>query len=408
MGRKTLSNEDGAFPFRGEASKEERRGGSTVLSCPVHGVYIQLREVGASAELSSPARRLVTHKGLVYDVTDFQHPGGSELLEPYFGRDITEAFADVGHTRFAEEMLQTLCVGILREQEEGKQTGPQTRACTCSCNENSTNPTAETPNSSAVRKRTLQRNAATAAAAGGGRDMSSTDEGEGSEPCEKGSWSGAGAKNKQQQQQQKRSSSGAHEVIDFSKPLVPQVYAMNGEDYKKAVASHCRANIVFRLLPWDLLEPATKTYWWVVPLVWLPVACALGVTAYQRVGLSPFVGAAAFGFGVWTLLEYVLHRFLFHFPEDKLPDWGWARVVHFLLHAVHHMLPMDPLRLVVPPALLLLLSIPVLSFFLFIFPLQALAQAAVAAAAADAVAAGGSGRRRPPCASSQVTLHPAI
>ncbi|KAL8453126.1 hypothetical protein Emed_000996 [Eimeria media] len=239
----------------------ERRGPPSRVSCPVHGVYIHLREVEASADPSSAARRLVIHQGLVYDVTDFQHPGGNDLLEPYFGKDITDAFIDAGHSRYAEELLQTLCVGILKEAGDSQHTKPQTRACACNLEEgDSTSPTDQAPDSTLVRKRHAQTAAAAAtatatatAAAGGGKDASSTDEGEGSEPYEEGSYGGAGSSNQQQQQQQKSSKKEVHELIDFSKALVPQVYAMTGEDYKKAVESHCSANTVFKLLPWDLL-----------------------------------------------------------------------------------------------------------------------------------------------------------
>lgn len=43
---------------------------------------------------------------------------------------------------------------------------------------------------------------------------------------------------------------------------------------------------------------------------------------------------------VWTLLEYIFHRFLFH-VDDLLPDHPYALTLHFLMHGVHHYLPMD-------------------------------------------------------------------
>lgn len=51
------------------------------------------------------------------------------------------------------------------------------------------------------------------------------------------------------------------------------------------------------------------------------------------------------GFLITTLIEYCLHRGLFHF-EFK----GKAgRLRHFLLHGYHHEFPNDPYRLVLPP-----------------------------------------------------------
>ncbi len=88
--------------------------------------------------------------------------------------------------------------------------------------------------------------------------------------------------------------------------------------------------------------------------------------------LSPFavpVSAALFlaGLLVWTLLEYLLHRFAFHAPQDVMkethriaasldldrpviPELPTLRhVVYFIFHGVHHEYPSDSRRLVMPP-----------------------------------------------------------
>ena len=54
-----------------------------------------------------------------------------------------------------------------------------------------------------------------------------------------------------------------------------------------------------------------------------------------------------FGIFKWTLIEYILHRFLFH-SEEYLPNHRLAFFCHFLLHGIHHAFPWDPLRLVFP------------------------------------------------------------
>jgi len=51
---------------------------------------------------------------------------------------------------------------------------------------------------------------------------------------------------------------------------------------------------------------------------------------------------------LWTLIEYILHRFLFHL-DDKLPDNSFSLMTHFLFHGIHHAFPMDKNRLVFPP-----------------------------------------------------------
>ncbi|RMD43781.1 hypothetical protein DV735_g1388, partial [Chaetothyriales sp. CBS 134920] len=46
-------------------------------------------------------------------------------------------------------------------------------------------------------------------------------------------------------------------------------------------------------------------------------------------------------------------RFLFHL-DKFLPDHPYALTLHFVLHGIHHYLPMDRYRLVMPPALFLI------------------------------------------------------
>jgi 4-hydroxysphinganine ceramide fatty acyl 2-hydroxylase len=74
-----------------------------------------------------------------------------------------------------------------------------------------------------------------------------------------------------------------------------------------------------------------------------------------------------FGLFLWTLVEYGMHRFLFHIDE-WLPDNRWFLTAHFLLHGVHHYLPTDRLRLVMPPTLFLALAYPWYRLTRLIFP----------------------------------------
>ena len=74
-----------------------------------------------------------------------------------------------------------------------------------------------------------------------------------------------------------------------------------------------------------------------------------------------------FGNLFWTFIEYVMHRFLFHL-DDLLPDHPYALTLHFLLHGIHHYVPMDRLRLVMPPILFFALSYPFTRLAHAIFP----------------------------------------
>lgn len=62
------------------------------------------------------------------------------------------------------------------------------------------------------------------------------------------------------------------------------------------------------------------------------------------------------GLAIWTLLEYWLHRLVFHWE----PDHAIGSRVHFVIHGIHHDHPNDRLRLVMPPAA----SVPLAALFL--------------------------------------------
>ncbi len=47
------------------------------------------------------------------------------------------------------------------------------------------------------------------------------------------------------------------------------------------------------------------------------------------------------GIFVFSLAEYLIHRFIFH-SEKYLFDNRVVRYLHFIMHGVHHMLPVDP------------------------------------------------------------------
>jgi 4-hydroxysphinganine ceramide fatty acyl 2-hydroxylase len=173
--------------------------------------------------------------------------------------------------------------------------------------------------------------------------------------------------------------------------------------------------------PW-YLEMFTKTTWFTVPLIWLPIAgYILRQSVAQQlasgVGLTTALSrsGACFLFGnfVWTvrlalpsissppggltrdppyhvqILEYTLHRFLFHI-DHYLPDRPFFLMLHFLLHGIHHYVPasrlspflpeasippdlsllsqMDRMRLVMPPLLFTALQAPFTKLAHSIFP----------------------------------------
>jgi len=123
-----------------------------------------------------------------------------------------------------------------------------------------------------------------------------------------------------------------------------------------------------RLFDSDLFESLSRNPWYRIPMLWLPVCAYLfyhGITfdypEHSFLDQFLFIGSASFsviavilaflvGIFIWTLGEYGLHRGVFHF-DDYLPDNKWALWLHFLIHGIHHTIPMDADRLVFPPAL---------------------------------------------------------
>lgn len=118
-----------------------------------------------------------------------------------------------------------------------------------------------------------------------------------------------------------------------------------------------------RMFKSDLFEALSKVHFSVPLIIYIPVIAyftwkALFVVA---TGLPLYLGFFVIGLLVWSLTEYLLHRFVFHFvPKSK-----WGLRLHFIFHGVHHDYPNDTKRLVMPPSV----SIPLAFLFYFLFAL---------------------------------------
>ena len=128
---------------------------------------------------------------------------------------------------------------------------------------------------------------------------------------------------------------------------------------KKLYVSNSPESI--RLFENDFMELLSKVHFSVPLFIFIP---AIGVLLYFAIaagtlGVVDFIGWMALGILAWTLIEYIMHRFVFHYH----PTSEFGKKLHFIFHGIHHDYPCDRLRLVLPPSV----SIPLATGFFFIW-----------------------------------------
>ncbi|KAF4982363.1 hypothetical protein FZEAL_1997 [Fusarium zealandicum] len=265
----------------------------------------------------------------VYDVTDFadDHPGGADLVLDYAGRDIKDILEDPDshtHSEAAYDVLDDSLVGFLVSSKatNGHANGHANG-----------NGAAKLPNGNSATTSQPIIHPRTGMA------------------CEEDL-----SKETDYTQDYK-----SHKFMDLSRPLFPQIWfgGFSKEFYLDQVhrPRHYKGGQSAPLFG-NFLEPLSKTPWWLIPTIWLP-CIAYGLYRASQGYDSQLYTAAWWVLGVffWTIIEYALHRFLFHL-DYYLPDNRVGITLHFLLHGIHHYLPMDKYRLVMPPTLFVALATP--------------------------------------------------
>jgi sterol desaturase/sphingolipid hydroxylase (fatty acid hydroxylase superfamily) len=101
-----------------------------------------------------------------------------------------------------------------------------------------------------------------------------------------------------------------------------------------------------RMFQADIVERFSRIHPATPFIAWVPVIGALLARSALRHDVAWWAALLLFAVGVlaWTLAEYILHRWVFHWIEDT----PRGRRIHFLLHGVHHDFPSDKDRLVMP------------------------------------------------------------
>lgn len=123
-----------------------------------------------------------------------------------------------------------------------------------------------------------------------------------------------------------------------------------------------------RMFDNDFLEFLSKVHPSVPVIIYLPVIfyfLYIAAVNPDLTNLAIFL-LVLLGVAVWTLTEYSLHRFIFHYQ----PKSEFGEKVHFIFHGVHHDYPNDSRRLVMPPSVSLPLA--VIFYVLFYYLLGAI------------------------------------
>lgn len=128
---------------------------------------------------------------------------------------------------------------------------------------------------------------------------------------------------------------------------------------KKKYVSNSQESV--RMFKSDFLEGLSKVHFTVPLFIFVPViAFCIYKDFKNAMGAITFIWLFVLGLFIWSLTEYVMHRYIFHYmPKDK----PWALRLHFIFHGVHHDYPSDAKRLVLPPSV----SIPLATLFFLMF-----------------------------------------
>jgi 4-hydroxysphinganine ceramide fatty acyl 2-hydroxylase len=124
-------------------------------------------------------------------------------------------------------------------------------------------------------------------------------------------------------------------------------------------------NETVRMFESDFMEFFSRVHP-VTPLVlYVPVICYMLYNSVWQRQLSIVAVTALFLLGVllWTLTEYLIHRYVFHYE----PKTRWGKRLHYVIHGVHHDYPNDARRLVMPPVVSIPLAFLFYGLFLLIF-----------------------------------------
>ncbi|MGI8893130.1 MAG: sterol desaturase family protein [Bacteroidia bacterium] len=113
-----------------------------------------------------------------------------------------------------------------------------------------------------------------------------------------------------------------------------------------------------------VMEGLSRTnFWFPISLYYIAATVVLGYgLATETFALWKIPVIFITGFILFSFVEYLIHRFIFHFePKNEK-----QKKLMYAIHGVHHEFPRDKDRLVMPPVISVLLAMLFFFFFNFI------------------------------------------
>ena len=139
--------------------------------------------------------------------------------------------------------------------------------------------------------------------------------------------------------------------LDFSHGLLYQIWSkeLTFDEYMAFIHDPKVLQRSVRLFDSDFCEAFTKTNWKAIVVFWLPFVMLELYWGWnlQRSFLLQVV-LFFLGWFAWSFIEYMIHRFIFHYQETNREAGRVMRTIHFLFHGIHHAYPLDKERLVFP------------------------------------------------------------
>lgn len=96
-------------------------------------------------------------------------------------------------------------------------------------------------------------------------------------------------------------------------------------------------------------------------VIFMPIMLVFSYLAVVHLTLSTFILGFMVGLFLWTFMEYMMHRYIFHYSYRVS-----QKFFHFM-HGVHHASPRDSTRLVMSPIISLLAASLIYISYHFIF-----------------------------------------